>query len=416
VEVRGSEDGEVLWSYDTHAEDGGGWVYEVAPLPDVSGDGLPEVLAAVGSDGPGAGPRRIYAFDGATGAVRFVFTGPDAFLTVTAIDDVNDDGFADVIAGAGGNGDDDRVYAVSGASAGVASALWQFPTGGSVYSVDVIEDIDGDDVADVIAGSWSNTVTCLSGATGGEIWSSGVGSDVLRVETLGDVTGDGVSDVAVAGLSTTFRVLDGQTGSLHWFVPTGGNVWSVSSISDVSGDGVPDVIAGSQDHAVYCVSGADGTSLWTRSLGALVFSVRAIADVNGSGYDDVIAGTQLLGGVGGEIFCLEGAGVVVSAGETASAPRPLGFVGFAPNPLRGPGVFRFDGAAGSADVRIFDVSGRLVRRLDAALRGAGSEILWDGRSSAGAAAANGVYFYRVTTRPATGGVPTSVEGKLTVVN
>lgn len=416
VEVRGTEDAELLWSYDTQVDDGGGWVYAVATLPDVSGDGLPEVLAAAGTDGgAGTGARRVYCFDGATGGIRFEHVGIDAFQCVTAIEDVNGDMVPDVVAGAGGNSADDRVYCLSGASVGAASVLWDFPTGGSVFSVAVIADVDDDGVDDVLAGSWSNVVYCISGATGGELWSSGIGGDVLRVEAIDDVTGDGVQDVVVAAILSSFRLLDGASGVLEWFVPTGDNVWSITSIDDVNEDGVRDVIAGSQDDNVYCVDGTDGGILWTQNLGALVFSVRAISDVNGSGYADVIAGTQYLNGVGGQMFCLEGNGVIVSAGEPDATPSPLGFLGVAPNPLRGPGVFRFEGAVGEAAVEIFDVSGRLVRRLDSGGRRGVSQIRWDGRSALGADAAGGVYFYRVTASAIDGRPIEQVNGKLTVV-
>jgi len=415
IDVRGAEDGALLWSYNTIVDDGGGWVYAVASLRDVSGDGKPEVLAAAGTDGgAGMGARRVYCFDGATGAIRFTHIGIDAFESVASIGDVNDDGMDDVIAGAGGNNADDRVYCLDGASVGAASVLWSVATGGTVYSVAATEDIDLDGKPDVLAGSWSNLVYCLSGVDGSEIWSTGLGGDILRVEPVGDVTGDGVSDVVVANILPSFRLLNGATGNVEWTVVTGDNVWSASSIADVSGDGVRDIIAGSQDDNVYCVNGVDGSLLWSTNVGALVFSVRSIADVNGSGYDDVIAGTQLLGGVGGEMFCLEGNAVVVSTDDPVAGVRPLGFAGLSQNPMRGPGAFVFDGASGAAEVRIFDLEGRLVRRLDATLGGGGSRIGWDSKTTAGANVANGVYFYRIVTRPVDGRAAL-VNGKLTVL-
>ena len=79
--------------------------------------------------------------------------------------------------------------------------------------------------------------------------------------------------------------------------------------------------------------------LHRRSLGALVFSVRAIGDVNGSGYADVIAGTQCPGCVSGDMFCLEGTGVVVGAEESAASSPPR-LVAVRPNPTRSRAVGR----------------------------------------------------------------------------
>lgn len=76
-------------------------------------------------------------------------------------------------------------------------------------------------------------------------------------------------------------------------------------------------------------------------------------------------------------------------------PRLLGV---SPNPLRSTAVFRV--APGSQDevpvvVRLFDVSGRLVRQLEATGRGEESlTIAWDGRDDAGRPVASGLFFAR----------------------
>lgn len=419
VEVRGADDGDILWSFDTVVHGGGGWVYDVSSMPDVSGDGFPEVLAAAGTNGgAGTGPRRVYCFDGMTGAIRYSFIGPDAFLTVDWIEDVNTDGVPDVIAGAGGNGADDRVVCLSGASTGSGTLVWQFPTGGSVWSVSSIADVTGDGVDEVLAGSTSNDVYCLNGATGTVVWQRAMGGDVLRVEAMNDVTGDGRPDVVAAQLGTSFRVLDGFDGTVQWTYPTGGNVWSASSISDVNGDGLDDCIAGSQNDLVHCVSGADGALLWSADVGALVFSVRAIGDVNGNGVADVLVGTQYLDPVGGEIFCLEGDGTIVDVAEPLAglAPGAVRFVGARPNPLPGRGAFHFDAgsrARGTVTIDVFDVSGRLVRTLHHAVRPGPNVVVWDGDSRDRRPAANGVYVYRIAG-PAGSTEPVR-SGKLTLL-
>ena len=421
VEVRRSSDGSIVWLFDTTVHAGGGWVYSVESVPDLSGDGVSEVIAGAGTDGgAGTGARRLYCFDGATGSIRFSLLSADAFLTVDYIEDVTGDGLAEVIGGAGGNGADDRVYCVSGASFGTATLVWQFPTGGSVYSVDRIADVNGDGRNDVVAGSWSNIVYCIDGLTGLEIWQRSIGNDILKVESIEDVTGDGIEDVAVAQIGSSFRVLDGATGDVHWLVPTGGNVWSVAEVPDVNGDGVVDVVAGCQDDNVYCVDGANGTVLWTTDVGALVFSVRSIPDVNGNGIDDVIAGTQFLSGVGGKMWCLEGGG-----GDVSSVPGPtlapelagvgdVAISGFAPNPVRESGAFLVYAGpdAKSVQVEIFEPSGRRIRRLESALQPGWGRLAWDGRDGSGARVPSGVYYYRAT---GANGAITNAEGRIVLV-
>ena len=402
VEVRHSTDGGLVWSYDTHLDGGGGWVYDVDVMPDVSGDDVPEVIAGAGTDGgAGTGARRLYCFDGATGAVRFAYVSIDAFLSVAWIEDVDSDDVPDVLGGAGGNSADDRVYCVSGASVGAGVPIWEFATGGSVYSLDVIEDVNGDGFDDVLAGSWSNSVYCLDGTTGGVLWQRNVGGDVLRVEAIDDVTGDGRQDVVVARIGSSVYCLDGIDGTVHWNFPTGGNVWSASFIPDVSGDGVIDVIAGCQDHFVYCIDGADGIELWSRGVGALVYSVRYIDDVSGNGAPDVLAGTQYLGAGGGKLWCLEGGAAVSGVGEPPAGASTIRFAGVSPNPMREGGAFLFQvgaGAAGSLGVDIYDLGGRRVRRLDLDAVSGAQRLAWDGRSADGTRLASGVYYYQLRSR------------------
>jgi flagellar hook assembly protein FlgD len=51
---------------------------------------------------------------------------------------------------------------------------------------------------------------------------------------------------------------------------------------------------------------------------------------------------------------------------------------------------------------LFDVRGRLVRRLVSSTQGAGVHTVnWDGRDAAGLQAASGVYFYRLATETKT---------------
>jgi flagellar hook assembly protein FlgD len=50
----------------------------------------------------------------------------------------------------------------------------------------------------------------------------------------------------------------------------------------------------------------------------------------------------------------------------------------------------------SARLRIYNVAGRLVRTLVNEAQEAGPhEVVWDGRSNAGATVGSGVYFYRL---------------------
>ena len=74
-------------------------------------------------------------------------------------------------------------------------------------------------------------------------------------------------------------------------------------------------------------------------------------------------------------------------------------------------TMRFDlKEAASAEIAIYSVNGRLVRRLTEALPSGESSLTWDGRDDRGGRAASGVYFARVQANEETG------KGKLVLVH
>jgi hypothetical protein len=68
-----------------------------------------------------------------------------------------------------------------------------------------------------------------------------------------------------------------------------------------------------------------------------------------------------------------------------------------PNPSYGACFIRYALPEPSpVTLRVYDVSGRLVRELEKGLRSAGvNSVCWDGRDEFGKPAVNGVYFYRL---------------------
>ena len=81
---------------------------------------------------------------------------------------------------------------------------------------------------------------------------------------------------------------------------------------------------------------------------------------------------------------------------TATASR---FLRAAPNPVRVGADLDYELAApGPVELRVADVSGRTVRFLDRAVRGAGIyRVHWDGRGESGARVPAGMYFYLLNT-------------------
>ena len=97
-----------------------------------------------------------------------------------------------------------------------------------------------------------------------------------------------------------------------------------------------------------------------------------------------------------------------STGESSTDPgvteAPSFWLGQCyPNPFNPSTAIRFTLAeAARARLSIYDVSGRLVRRLVDEQRGAGTHNeIWDGTDGTGRGAASGVYFYRLEAGPFT---------------
>ena len=71
-----------------------------------------------------------------------------------------------------------------------------------------------------------------------------------------------------------------------------------------------------------------------------------------------------------------------------------------PNPFNPSTIVRYDVAtAGWVSLRVYDISGRLVRVIEEHHREPGRyELVWNGESDRGDRVTSGVYFYRLTAQ------------------
>lgn len=304
---------DILFHYDSYDHPPSGWCYAVSPIEDLNGDGLDEVLASFGNY-----TQAAFCLDGSSEGDASVIwkwnADNDGVLSICSMGDVDGDGYADALAGCGGNFYDDRVVMIDGSSVGdPAQTIWEFETGSTVQDVSPIADVNGSGVDDALAGGWDYFVRCIEGGssvTGELIWQRYIGTVIMKVEAIPDVNSDGIEDVLVGSWDNAIICLDGAGGGWIWNTPTGslngGDVWSIYPVPDVDGDGTWDVIAGSFDTNIYCVSGSDGDVIWTYTTGNRLLTVRSLPDVNGDGVPEAIGGTQMLSGSGGKVYCIEG--------------------------------------------------------------------------------------------------------------
>ncbi len=203
---------------------------------DITGDGIPEILAAPQGC---LAPSIVRAFDGRTGALVREYPISVAEFTCglhVAAGDVNGDGIAEIIFGSGGSGAPFALI-VDGGTGATIRQITPYAAGflGGVYVA--AGDIDGDGFADVVTGAGyggSPQVRVFDGTTGAQI-AGPFGSFLaypndfpggVRVGA-GDLNGDGRAEVITgAGLGggPHVRVFDGGTATeifgLFAFAPT----------------------------------------------------------------------------------------------------------------------------------------------------------------------------------------------------
>ena len=302
---------------------------------DVDGDGHDDVIAGIpGFDDPVVNIGAARVFSGKDGSILHEFVGGasgDQFgSSVSGAGDVDNDGFADVIAGTPlVNGQAGRARVHSGKT----GALLHTFDGGFFarfgFSVSEAGDVDGDGHDDVVVGAPNSGVSFVG--AGSVFVHSGKTGAVLHafdglwfnhnlghsVSGAGDVDNDGRADV-IGGAPFADGPMDQDPNAgmaIVWSGATGGLLHvlhgaddadrfgsSVSSAGDVDGDGHDDIVGGAP---LGDLNGAPASSGYARvysgATGALLHSfvggsagarlgdqVAGLGDVDGDGRGDIL--------------------------------------------------------------------------------------------------------------------------------
>jgi hypothetical protein len=333
-------------------------------------------------------PPLVKAFDASTSSLRKSFLAYASSFTAgvrVAVGDVNGDGWADIVTGAGPGGAP-HVKVFDGATGDELASFFAYPADftGGVYVA--AGDVDGDGRADIVTGAGPGAaphVKVFSGSTGAELssffaYDAGFSGGV-RV-AVGDVNGDGQPDIVTGagpGAGPHVKVFDGATGDalasfFAYDAGFGGGVFVAAG--DVDADGRADIVtgagAGGGPH-VKVFSGATGDALASFFAYAATFdggiSVGA-ADVDGDGRADIVTGAGpgagphvkvFSGSTGAELssFFAYAAdfsgGVFVAVGNLGQTPPPsIGDVLAATDQAIADGDLVGDGAGTSADGRL----------------------------------------------------------------
>jgi hypothetical protein len=244
------------------------------------------------------------------------YQGVENVVSCTAIDDIDGDGFQEVVAESydAGAPQEDHLFCISGSGFSDGSVIWSArPIGGPSNSggygddcLKVTDDLNGNGTNDLLYGTaWgSRSVFALEGTTGETIWSYDTYAHppsgwIYSVCSIPDLNGDSIPEV-LAGAGSDANAgycFDGASGSLLWKKQATDVIYAAVAVNDINDDGVPDAVFGSGDNddKVYCISGASSGSpqqIWMYNTnGASVMSMDRIHDIDDDGYDDVIVGS-----------------------------------------------------------------------------------------------------------------------------
>jgi hypothetical protein len=121
--------------------------------------------------------------------------------------------------------------------------------------------------------------------------------------------------------------------------------------------------------------------IWSDTISNFGLSTNAVLAVSPLGRDGLTSYTIR-------------ASALTGIDDETSPPHNFKLGPIYPNPFNGNVLVKLSGVSGGT-LKIYDISGRLVREIATPTNGEG-EVVWDGRSSDGKDAASGVYMFKLS--------------------
>lgn len=309
--------GELLWKVDAWNQ-----VVSSPVFKDITSDGTPDVFI-------GGRSAIFMAIDGSNGDVIWQYlsyeSGMDLindtsylnFYTPQFVEDVDDDGYDDLLVSFGGffkagTGDPERpsgqLMLISSRS-GEALRKLNMPDGKETYMSPIIHDFHKNNKPDIIIGTGGESLP-------GELFrikyedllteklsdtiSLAVGQEkgFIAPPVLADINADGVLDIIANSVNGRMMSFDGKTNEPIWEVSLGDGfeVYTMPAPGNFTGDDIPDfygsfgkgVWPDSEFIAHIIVDGKDGKVVFSDSVGFFQYASPIVYDLTKNGIDEVI--------------------------------------------------------------------------------------------------------------------------------
>ena len=271
----------------------------LSTAPDISGDGLPEIVAGMDSG------NVVCLSSEPTSPAQVLWTadvngGVLALLTVSMADEASSTG----IIAATNLG---WIVLLRAQGAQTGSEVWSYKTSCNISALCSVGDRNGDGWEEIAAGGGDQRVYLLNGATGLPIWTtalggiSGGGGYVHAILNAGDLNDDSAPDIFVRTWEDSkIRALNGATGAILWSSNVAGNYTDpLAVMGDINDDGRMDFITGGNDKILKLCTGSTGAAFATYEMPRPLRSVIAVGDVDGDGKSEGVGAAA-----GGEIVCI----------------------------------------------------------------------------------------------------------------
>lgn len=302
-----SEDGSLLWKYNTSLPNAEGCNDVAALIYDIDNDKNLDVVV------PSSCNPTTFCFNGKDGSIKWQTRtrGSDSPPTIA---DLDGDGKLEILHGEFGGW-------VICLDAETGSVNWEIAVdlNSWIQTAPSIADLDGDGKLDFVVATWvldtinQNRIYAFRGYDRKLLWSYDLNDVVYHGTAISDIDLDGKPELIIGDYSGRLYALNGENGSLLWSFYDESNyvVYSPVLVADLNGDGICELVFTTQ-YYVYALKN-DGTVLWRYTVPQYSGSFRgpALSDLNNDGLPDIVFGTSsgkviALNGISGlEIFAFD---------------------------------------------------------------------------------------------------------------